>query len=447
MTLAARGHRQIRWLAITVVVGAVLGAMIAGAGQALALLVPTWVGVLALVALVRWIVPSDPETSRRVLWWTLAGLFSHLTVGLIITYGGDLLGRYLGAPDAQTYNFQAIAIVRSWTEGFPSPDLPAGKEGYYYLLAGIYRLFGPHRVGGLAVNAVLSAAIVPLLYDATRRLFGADAARPVLPLVVLFPNLIIFSSQLLKEAPILFLIAVLINSATRITERFSVSSLVPLGVSVSLLLTLRAWVALALMAGVLASVGLGRRDVIVGIGAGLSAAAVIAAALALGLGYSGYRTASKTNLEEANLMRRNSSVGVGSGFDAEADVSTPVAAISYLPRGFVTFMFGPFPWQLGGATQLVVIPDLMAWWLLLPSLLRGLRNGWSLIGRRMLVLILPAFAVSALLALSIGNLGTVVRERAQPLVILLPITALGWATREQAKSAEIDAAPAVTVGA
>jgi hypothetical protein len=438
--------RHARWLAATVVAGSILGAMVWRSGPAIALVVPTWVGVIALFALVRWLAPPDPEAYRRVLRWTLVGLFSHLAFGLLTTYGGDVLERYLRAPDASTYHSQAIAILLSWTEGFPGPDLPAGKEGYYYLLAGVYRLFGSERVAGLAVNAVLSAAIVPLLYDATRRIFGADAARPVPPLVVLLPNLVIFSSQLLKEAPILFLIAVLVNCATRLTERFSFASLVPLAGALSLLLTLRAWVALALMAGVLASLGLGRRDVIVGVGAGLSAATVIAAALAFGLGYSGYKAASKADLEQANDIRRDSAVGVGSGFDAEADVSTPVAAVTYLPRGLLVFMLGPFPWQFSAATQFVVIPDLVAWWFMLPSFVRGLRHGWSLISRRMLVLILPALAVSALLALSVGNLGTVVRERAQTLVLVLPIVALGWSMRERGTSAGSRAQDEAAVG-
>jgi hypothetical protein len=409
--------------------GAALGALIAGGGPAIALLVPTWVGWFGLAALVRFLVPDDPEVARRILRWTVAGFFTHLLLGLVISYGGAFIQKYLGAPDANAYHVNAVLLVRHWTDAFPTPDLPAGKEGFYYLLAALYRVLGPHRVAGLAVNALLSAALVPLMYDTTRRLFGSEAARYAPPLIVLVPNLLIFSSQLLKEAAILFLIAVIINCTTRLSERFSVVSLVILGSGVCLLLTFRAWVALVLLAGVLGSVGFARRDFIAGFGAGVSAVVVVAAVLAFGLGYSGYRTASKANLREAQAVRESTSVGVGSGFDAEADVSNPVAALSYLPRGLLAFMLGPFPWQIGRATQLAVVPDLLVWWFLLPSLWRGVRQGGSLVGRRILVVVLPAFAVSSLLALSVGNFGTVVRERAQPLLILVPVVALGWAVR------------------
>lgn len=395
-------------------------------------------GWFGLAALVKFLTPDDLEVRHRILRWTVAGFLTHLVLGLAITYGGAFIQKYLGAPDANAYHVNAVSLVRHWTDGFPIPDLPAGKEGFYYLLAALYGLLGPHRVAGLVVNALLSAALVPLMYDTTRRLFGAGAARYAPPLIVLVPNLLIFSSQLLKEAAILFLIAVMINCATRLTERYSLTSLVLLGGSVSVLLTFRAWVALVLVGGVLASVGFARRDLIAGLGAGLSAVAVIAAALAFGLGYSGYRAASKANLKEAQAVRESTSIGVGSGFDAEADVSNPVAALSYLPRGLVTFMLGPFPWQLGRATQLAVVPDLLVWWFLLPSLWRGLGEARSLIGRRMLVILLPALAVSALLALSVGNFGTVVRERAQPLLILVPIVALGWSVRGRTAPATAD---------
>ncbi len=433
---SARG-RGARFAAIGAL-GAGLGGLIAAGSPAVALLVPASVGWFGLAALVRFLTPPDPDLRRRILRWTVAGFFTHLLLGLAITYGGAFIQKYLGAPDANTYHVNAVLLVRHWTDGFPTPDLPAGKEGFYYLLAALYRVFGPHRVAGLVVNALFSAALVPLMYDTTRRLFSSDAARYVPPLIVLVPNLLIFSAQLLKEAAILLLIAVMINCATRLSERFSVASLVLLGAAVSLLLTFRAWVALVLLGGVLAAVGFGRRDVIAGLGAGVSAAAVIAAALAFGVGYSGYKAASKSSLEEASVMRRNTSIGVGSGFDAEADVSNPVAAISYLPRGLTTFLLGPFPWQISRATQIAVVPDLLVWWSLLPSLWRGLRQGGSLIGRRILVLVLPALAVSALVALSVGNFGTVVRERAQPLLILVPVVALGLATRARAKRAETE---------
>jgi hypothetical protein len=46
-----------------------------------------------------------------------------------------------------------------------------------------------------------------------------------------------------------------------------------------------------------------------------------------------------------------------------------------------------------------------------------------------LVLLLPAFTTSVLLALAIGNFGTLLRERTQVAVLLLPFICLGLAVR------------------
>jgi len=45
------------------------------------------------------------------------------------------------------------------------------------------------------------------------------------------------------------------------------------------------------------------------------------------------------------------------------------------------------------------------------------------------ILLLPTAATSCLLALAIGNFGTVVRERMQVVVLLIPFLAVGLAAR------------------
>jgi hypothetical protein len=161
--------------------------------------------------------------------------------------------------------------------------------------------------------------------------------------------------------------------------------------------------------------------------------------LALGLGYSGYRVASQADLENAQIVRRGLSVGVNSGFAADADVSTARGALSYLPLGLLRFTLGPFPWQISGARQAPAVLDACAWWLLLPSLWRGLRESRRLaMGRRTSLMLLPASALAVMLCLSVGNFGTVVRERAQVVVLLVPLFALGLSVRRDGRLAETD---------
>ena len=410
--------------------------MIVFLGVGIALVAPAMLATLLLLLLIRFVTPPTEDLYARVLWWTLASFAAHFVFGFIVTHAGGVISLFLKAPDALTYNFEALRITQHWEKGFPFPVLPSGKEGFYYMLAGLYWLFGAHSVAGLVVNAALAAAIVPLTTDTTRRLFGPEAAARVPAILVLLPSLMLWPSQLLKEAPILFLIAVAANGATRLTERFRFAPLVAVAGSIALLLTLRGYVALVLAGGVVAGIAIGRRELLGGVGAGLGAASLLVLLLSFGLGYSGFDAAVNTDLAQAQIVRRDLALSARSGFDAEVDISTSRQALSYLPRGLVTFLGGPFPWQIRGARQLPVVPDMLIWWALLPSLWRGLRGGRRLIGRRILVLILPAFSTACLLSLAISNFGTLVRERMQLVVLLVPFIAYGLSMRKPERAGD-----------
>ncbi len=413
----------------------VVAVMVVHAEVGIALVAPGLLGVLSLGAMVPFLCSeADDRQRRRVLRWTMAVFVVHLVFGLIVTSAGGGVGAVLKAPDAFTYNLHAVGIVQHWTADLPMPDLPAGKEGYYFLLAGLYWVFGEHAVAGLVVNAALSAALVPLMTDTTRRLFGWDAAMRVAPILVLLPSLTLFPSQLIKEAPMLLLIGLTMNLAVRLSDRVGVLPLTGLAVVSALMLTFRAHVALVLVGGVVAGLVFGRRQVVGGVGTGMAFLALVVVLLSFGIGYSGFNAAVNTDLEQANTVRRSLAVEGRSGYDADVDISTSKQAVSYLPRGLLNFVLGPFPWQIRGVRQLPVVPDVLIWWGLLPSLWRGIRRTWKAEGRRLLLLGLPALTTTCLLSLAVGNFGTVVRERMQVVILVLPLIALGLSLRAQARA-------------
>ena len=411
-------------------IGVVLGGLTVFVETGLALVGPAMLAVLLLFLLVRHLdVASDGGPPSRMMWWTMVAFVAHLVFGLIVTHAGGLIGDFLKAPDSYTYSQQAVRITQHWQADFPLPHLPGGKEGYYYLLAAVYLVFGVHTVAGLVVNALLGAALVPIMYDVTRRLFGSPAAARVAPLVLLLPSMMLWPSQLIKEAPILFLIAVALNGAVRVTERFTFLPLLVVAVSMALLLTFRGHVALVLAGGVVAAIVVGRREVLGGVGTGLVMASLVLVLLSFGLGYSGFDAAVNADLDQANLVRRDLALSGRSGYDADVDISTSSQALSYLPRGLANFVLGPFPWQIRSIRQLPILPDMLVWWALLPSLWRGIRVGWKLVNRQVSLLLLPALTTACLLSLAVGNFGTLVRERLQVVIMLIPLIALGLSQR------------------
>ncbi|MGI9080418.1 MAG: ArnT family glycosyltransferase [Acidimicrobiales bacterium] len=435
-----------RLLAIAVLAGA-LGAMVVRLGGVIALVTPSVLGILLLIALVQGLIRwPDEAARRRIMWWTMVSFGAHLLFGLAATNLSSQVRLYLGT-DGITYDLVARAIARHWEAGLAFPHVPSGKEGFYYMLAGLYRVFGPHTSAGLAVNAALAAGLVPVMSDVTHRLFRPVAARYAAPLVVLSPGLFLWTSQLLREAGMLFLIAVALNCAVRLVERVSPAPMMILVAALVLAFTFRAPVALILAVGLLVGIALGHSHVASGFAAGLGALFVVAVVmLASGLGYSGYTTATNVDLKQAAAIRNDSSHTAQTAFAPEVDISSTPSALRYLPFGVVSFVLGPFPWQIAGLRQLPFIPDMIVWWALLPSLWRGFRVSGRLVGRRRLLIILPSVGTILFMSLALGNFGIIVRERLQVVVLVVPLIALGLAERASKRGSPEPAKGAVVQG-
>lgn len=416
--------RPVRDTSVLVLLAVASGAISARLPLVLALFAPAALGLFLLTLLVYGL-SGDDDTRRRLLAWTIGAFAVHIAFGLAWS------ALHLQGPDAALYDSSARDIVDHWTRGLPFVAPRSGKEGFFYMLAVLYRVFGPHPQAGVVVNSSLAAALVPIMSDVTRRLFGPSAERFMPPLLVLVPSFLIWTSQLLREAGVLFLLAVAVSCVTRLTDRIRYGPLALLAVTVPALFTFRANVAMIVAGGLVLALMAARGDVVSGMTTGIGALVLATAVVVgLGLGYSGYQALLKVDLNEVNTVRSDLSTSAQSGFLPNADVSTTPRALAYLPAALVSFFLGPFPWQLRSGRQLLALPDVVVWWLLLPSLWRGLRKGWGSVGRRVLPLLVPAVLTSAGLALILSNFGAIVRERMQVILLLLPFVALGLAARD-----------------
>ena len=406
----------------------VLGAAVVRAPELYALIVPAMfsLGVLAIV--LRW-TATGRSLDQDVTRWTYASYLLHLVTSLAIGASG-LTVTFFGG-DADTYHSYSVALARHWADGTSMPQLPAGKEGFFYALARLYEMIGPYRIGGLALTSLCSALVVPLMADATRRLFDDRTARRLLPLVVLLPGFLIWTSQLLREAPIVAALALGACLAVRLSEQFNPGRLFVLGLTVAVLFTLRANVAYVFGAGLLVGLALGGRHLVAGVATAAAMAGLVGAlVLGGGLGESGYQRSATADLKKVNTVRSNLATTANSGIGKDADVSTPSGSLAYLPIGLPQLLLGPFPWQVHNLRQgLGLLEALTIWWLV-PSFIRGARRAARRIGRKCALLYAPAIGIMVVLALLIGNVGTLVRERLQVMVFLLPIIALGLARTE-----------------
>jgi hypothetical protein len=420
-------------VAVSAGVAVAVGVALIATPGVTALAVPLVVGAGLVGVLLR--VLEDPADAARNRWLrqiSVAVLGAHLLIGLVVISSGALV-QTLGG-DAVAYHLGARAIVDHWrgVADFDMNLLPAGKEGFFVGLAALYWVFGPFQVAGIAVNAALAAAAVPLVHDTTRRLLGREAAWVAVVMYAVLPGFLIWTSQLLREAAVVFLLAAAANAAVRLQARTTAGAMAALGGSLALLFTLRANVALLAAAGLIAGVAVSRREVLAGAATGAVVAGLLVLAVVVaGVGERGYELTTTADLKTVSEVRQALATTANSGIAPGADVSTPGDAIRFLPYGLAAFSLGPFPWTATNGRQLAGVLEALTLLVLLPSLVRGWLRAGDVIGRRRLVLGVPALVLAVGLALFVGNYGTVVRERLQVSILILPFVAYGWTLRRR----------------
>jgi 4-amino-4-deoxy-L-arabinose transferase-like glycosyltransferase len=397
-------------------------------------MIPIVAALLLLVAVCRAVRPDDTPMARRVMKWALVSFAVHFLLGYVILQSASFAHSL--ASDATTYDLGARLIVAHWHHLGPLPHMSKGKEGFYYSLAVLYWAVGPYPLAGFALNAFFAAATVPLMFDVTRRLFDSDAAWWAVVIVSLQPGFLVWPAQLLREAGALFFLAVALDCAVRLATRANLSAALLLAADVGLFLTYRSDVALIVAVGLVIGLALGRRQVVGGVlVAGTVVAMGLVLVLALGVGRSGYQLATSANLAQVSNARHDLARTATSGFDVSVSVSTPRRALSYLPKGLPYFLWGPFPWQARNVPALFSVVDALTVTALTPSMWRGFKEARERVGRMQLLLLLPAAALTLGLTLLIGNFGTIVRERLQVLVFLIPLAGLGIARQRAQRSA------------
>lgn len=110
------------------------------------------------------------------------------------------------------------------------------------------------------------------------------------------------------------------------------------------------------------------------------------------------------------------------------DLAVIARTITYAPKGLAYALFAPFPWEVRRTLDLLVLPEMALWYVILFSAAWtawGARRRW----RHFAHVLLFIFAIVGILALVEGNVGTLFRHRAMviPFVIILASPALASA--------------------
>jgi hypothetical protein len=141
--------------------------------------------------------------------------------------------------------------------------------------------------------------------------------------------------------------------------------------------------------------------------------------------------ASYFTLERLQITRSDQVRWADSSFADTADVSSADGIITTLPVGLVYLFLAPFPWSGGGVRQLLVAPEMLYWYTLLPSLVAGL----ILTMRTRFRVALPILVFTATLTFAYavfqGNVGTAYRQRTQITMFFFIFMAAGQVEKQR----------------
>lgn len=370
----------------------------------------------------------DPEL-RRLFGLALA-LRLALAVLLHLFVSADLF-----APDQWTYDYFGGWLARYWTGEtlvYPPKLVAAGPKAYYYVVAGLYAALGQWDLWPKLLNALVGALTVPLAHDValsiTRR--PAAAYRTAFWTAV-FPSLVLWSALNIRDAWVVFLIVFICREALALQERASLLVAARLGVAVLLLSQFRDYILFAVTLPILLSFVIrGRahlaRNAVLGM---LVAVVVIYVDRAAGQD----RPLRFVNLESLQEMRQFTSIG-GSAYQETVDISTPGRALAFLPKGLAFFLFAPYPWTVRNVRQVVTLPEMLVFYALVPSMLRGVRDLVRSRAPGGLMLLLITLCLTLGYALGEANAGAAYRHRAQVLGFLLFFAAAGTDARARARA-------------
>jgi hypothetical protein len=351
------------------------------------------------------------------------------------------------AADANTYHFNGSGWFDVWMEGVePSPrllyqNMPESGAGWgmNYLVAMIYVITGKSMFAGQSFCAVIGAATATLVFFCSRKIYNnLKVATIAAYSVAIFPSFVIWSSQLMKDGIILFLLVSIMVLTLRLSERFNAFTLALLVFCLFGVMSLRFYIFYMVVVAVVGSfvIGLAKSNT------SILFRLLITVALGVGLTYFGPSESMGSqlnmfaNLERIQSSRSDLAARANSGFGEDLDVSTTEGAINALPVGFTYLMLAPFPWEAENFRQAITIPEVLIWWAMIPFIILGLIYTVRHRLRKAFPILLFSLLLTIAYSIFQGNVGTAYRQRTQIQVFLYIFVGVGITVYRERKENE-----------
>jgi hypothetical protein len=385
----------------------------------------------------------------RAQWGLFLGAFTLRFLLSAALYGSDLRTAVVGDGDDSGW-YAGVRILEDWElQGLGPLQIPyalldafkGNHRGYGYVLAVYFYMTRlQSQLSAAALDGFCGALSAVLACRISRGLTWERVALRVGWWTALFPVMIIWSAQTIKEPIIILLEMTALYGCVRLrTARFAVRYVVLCGVSVVILATMRVYAAYLTGLTVLISLvlpHLGRRRISV---CGAIGVVVVALPLLSSVGNMSRHAEeySKWDLKRVSQFRgsmvKTADSGVETGQDPQTARGLGLATLS----GGIHLLLAPFPWQLraGSLRMMLTAPEMVVWWFfffrrVLPGLRYAVRQR---LGDAMPLLLFLGL-MGGVYSVTFGNVGTAYRQRAQLMPHLLVFAGLGLERRLLARA-------------
>ncbi|MBI4822410.1 MAG: hypothetical protein HY791_39485 [Deltaproteobacteria bacterium] len=333
------------------------------------------------------------------------------------------------APDSIGYYWYGRAIAGAWKYGRVDPSAMAGYQpmSFYQNLNGVTAYFvgeaTPLTLSTL--NALVGTFAAWLVSRLALEMYGAIAARRAFWLAAFFPSLILWTSLNLRESWAFMAVMGSVLSLYRLRAKFSVRELLWFAAYMSFLPFIRTYMLALVAVGVVASF------LVVSVRQ-LPYAAVTLLVVALLLRSASGAFELDTNLDPYRQLEKMQSMKAGmssgaAGYHEDVDISSPGAALLYLPLGAAYFLFSPFPWTVSSPRQAIAALEALVWLFFFFGACREILRSVRTRFRHIVLPLMVTLVVTAAYSLVEGNEGTAYRHRSMVLIFFFVFAAGDYA--------------------
>lgn len=395
--------------------------------------------------------------------YLIRALLSVIFYLLSFAYQDELHLGFLFLNDGYAYHEDAFRMVKMKEFGFDpiiygvsfwSTGRPIAPVPYEFWNCFVYGFTGKSPLSMFLLNSFLGALTVLVLYDLIRLFFWRQAALRASWIYALWPSLILWSTQNLKDPMIICSLTLFVSSVLISFKRPTILRVSFLIASGTVLFKIQKFFFLVVMVSTILAVLLTlathkRRWVRLGmLCLLLGFLLMMAPAHLLNLGtltklqnsfiqylWREHETFLQSQFETLNALRKVRAQG-GSAFLVNINLASPLRLLMYLPILLAYACLGPFPWQAFGFFKLFGAAEMLVFYFFIPAFFRGVRFVLKEKKPTALLLLNVIFVVMTSVALLDSNLGTAVRHRASVLPLIFTFIAVGW--HKQKKVSTLD---------